>query len=85
MNMNAKIRFVVQDENLLGYIIPQLPNEVQILATSIIKGSIYSWMDGSAPSYPSRQRPATLHDFQTFRISADEYVKDTERYEPIAS
>ncbi len=79
-----KIRFVVQDENLLGYVHPDLPaNSVQILATSIIRGSIFSWMDGNVTGYPERQRPATVRDFESFRVCHEGYMKDPELYEPI--
>ncbi len=77
-----KIRFVVQDDNLLGYILPEFPNAVQILETSTIRGSIYSWVDGSAPSHPRRQRPATVRDFKSFRCDHRPYA-NPERYEPI--
>ena len=77
-----KIRFVVQDENLLGYIFPEQPDTVQILATSVIKGSIYTWMDGGAVSHPDRQRPATIRDFVAFRVSHEGYCQN-QQYEPI--
>jgi hypothetical protein len=78
-----KIRFVVCDENLFGYILPQLPNDVWILATSVIRGSIYTWKDGSAPvpMDKSKMRPATRADFDTYRICPKGYDNDPARYD----
>lgn len=61
-------KYIVQDENLLGYLIPEQPNIVGILATSIIRGSIYSWQDGTAVNHRDRQRPATVADFESFKV-----------------
>jgi hypothetical protein len=61
-------KYVVQDENLLGYLIPEQPSIVGILAASVIRGSIYNWTDGTAVNRPEQQRPATRQDFADFRV-----------------
>lgn len=73
-------RFVVVDENLFGYINPEFPNHVGILATSVIRGSCYSWMDGAVPVPEKGMRPATRKDFDDFRISPKGYEEDTRHY-----
>lgn len=63
---NNRIKLVVVDAHTLGYILPQIPDKVQILHTSILKGSPYS--DSSA-IFVSRHkiRLASAEDFEDFR------------------
>jgi len=44
---SAKIRFVVLDENIFGYIDPRLPLTLFILQGLPSKGASLSWQDGS--------------------------------------
>jgi hypothetical protein len=73
MNPN---RYVVMrqhgmDENILGYIIPAVPNTVQILHASVLRGSTCDRLQGSVPfpiGRPNDVRDATLDDFKAFRV-----------------
>lgn len=78
-----KTRFVVVDENVFGCINPLQPNTIQILATSIIRGAIYTWMDGlcPVPMNDKRMRPAIRADFSTYRVSPSGYDADTVHYD----
>ena len=79
-------------ENILGCINDRTPTAFGILAASVIKGAILTNLDGWSflPIKPdgtvdhSKYRPATLADFDTFRVSAEGYQKDTKNYYPLA-
>jgi hypothetical protein len=79
---SSKIRFVVVEGNILGFILPELPLSVQILSSSIIRGASVSWMDGSypLPLDPERVRPATRDDFKEFRIDPEPYARQPQYY-----
>lgn len=75
-----RIKLVVAEGHTLGYIIPSLPNYLQILKASTLMGSYYG--DGSI-MLPKDHRLATAQDFQNFNVSSkgfmnpDEYEYDT--------
>jgi hypothetical protein len=80
-----KIRLVVICGNMLGYILPATPFHAGILGISVARGGGY-WFPNDGP-YPLRLdgtdvRPATLADFETFRVTANGYRNDP-AYEPI--
>jgi hypothetical protein len=63
-----KTKLVVFNENVLGYIIPELPNNVLILHSSILKGSRFT--DRSHITLDMGVcRLATEQDFDNFRVS----------------
>jgi len=78
-----KTRFVVINENMLGYVNPLTPNSAGILASSVIRGASHSWKDGDYPlSVDGRGvRPATKADFDTYRVSSNGYEQDTKHYD----
>lgn len=78
-----KIKLVVacqygDKENILGYILPELPNSLQILHASILRGAVADRLCGSV-CLPEKWRLASADDFQEFRVSFDGYKND--RYE----
>ncbi|MEK6829830.1 MAG: hypothetical protein AABY15_06955 [Nanoarchaeota archaeon] len=78
---NAKIKLVVFNEHTLGYILPELPNYVQILHASVLKGATWSMSKhcdyiGSA----DKVRLATEEDFDVFRCCFSDAYR-TEEYE----
>jgi len=69
------IRLVVINENMLGYILPAEPHHAGILASSIIRGAIWTWQDGPYPISERCIRPATPADFDTFRVNMQQYCR----------
>lgn len=67
--MENRIKLVVVEENVLGYIMPQLPRIVQILHTSILKGSRFSERSVIYTDYVKSIRLASKEDFNDFRVS----------------
>lgn len=68
--IQSKPKYVVQDEHTLGYLDDRLPNQVQILHASPLKGASNY---GPLASYNSigdstKIRPATKEDFDSFRV-----------------
>ena len=63
-----RIKLVIVDAHTLGYILPEIPDQVQILHTSILKGSRYS---DRSTIYVSNHtiRLASEFDFDDFRCS----------------
>ena len=63
-----KTKFIVVDEDKFGYVDPRQPNLMCCLASKA--GASHSWKDGMyvIPYDSNRVRPATLADFERFRI-----------------
>ncbi|BBI90479.1 hypothetical protein HYO65_gp087 [Tenacibaculum phage PTm1] len=76
----SKTKIVVANENTLCYIIPQLPNSLQVLSPSIIRGSTMQDF-GSYPIENYEVRLATSKDFETYRVCENGYREDVENYE----
>jgi hypothetical protein len=77
-----KTKIVVLNEHTLGYILPQLPNDVQILHSSILKGSPFGINQSSAPIRSGDViRLATSCDFNNFRVVESNSYKNTDEYE----
>lgn len=77
--MSKKIRFVVVDENTLGYVNPACPHEIGVLRASVLRGAAPGDPDPGTkpfPIDPSRVRPATRADFDSFRVSPTGYASD---------
>lgn len=74
-----KTKFIVINENILGYIGPfTAPHTAGVLASSVLRGASHDWKDGP---YPIRQdrancRPATRADFKAFRVESKGYEND---------
>jgi hypothetical protein len=81
-----KIKFIVVNENILGYVLPSIPNSCQILSSSIVRGASVTWVNGSYPisSNGKNWRLATKTDFETFRVNYSPYEQEPERYEELA-
>lgn len=62
MPLDAK--YVVKNENTLGILIPDWPL-MQVLAGNIHG---HNWKDGCCAYFDSELRPATLADFERFRV-----------------
>ncbi len=70
-----RTQYVVRDENILGYI---CGNFLGILHASILKGANVCRLSGTTylPIDKSRIRPATLKDFEEFRVHPGGHVAD---------
>lgn len=62
-------RYVVMDEHTLGYLIPEMPGYIGVLAGSVLKGGADP-MQGTALITPghTRVRQAEMEDFTNFRV-----------------
>lgn len=63
-------RYVVMDEHTLGYLIPETPSFMGVLAGSVLKGG-HDPLNGPAVIVPghTKLRQATELDFKAFRVS----------------
>ena len=79
---NAKIKLVVYKEHTLGYILPELPNSVQILHSSPLKGAIGTTnLQGNYHINNLNEiRLASEKDFDDFRVDFKGY-DDKQVYE----
>jgi len=67
---NTKIKLVVINNCMLGYIYPQTPNSAGILAASVIRGAVCASQAIEPKAvHPSEYRLATSKDFDEFRVS----------------
>jgi len=73
-----KTKLVVVNENTLGYILPELPNYISILHTSILRGSSISGRDSIFINSGDRVRLATKEDFDLYRVDFTGYDNPNE-------
>ena len=73
--MKPKVRFVIYRERVLGYILPDRPDYVQVLKPSILKGDSGAW-DSRLIVIPSDVRLATSKDAETFNFDFSQYDND---------
>lgn len=76
-----KTRFVVVDENVLGYVLPGAEDTVNILHASPLRGATVTDLDGFFPMPLDGVRPAVRKDFEDFRVCSEGYEKNPERYD----
>lgn len=70
------IKLVVLDNHTLGYILPELPNYVQVLHASILKGAPFELFPSSKLIHKlSNVRLASEVDFNNFNHSFEGYGK----------
>ena len=62
--------YVVLNEHTLGYLIPEIPNTIGILHTSMLRGSPYNNLDGWTNFNPDVDviRASTTEDFEQYRV-----------------
>jgi len=63
-----KITYVVANEHTLGFIHPDLPDYIQIMHTSILRGSYWNGLSGAQPVSGNTIRQASLKDFEDYRV-----------------
>lgn len=77
-----RVKLVVVNENMLGYITPNLPNYVGILRSSILRGATYPENCGPYLLSPlDKTRLASEKDFDEFRVLMNGYKNLPEVYE----
>jgi len=77
MDKMNKIKLVVFNENTLGYILPELPNYVQPLHASVLKGGVNT-IRLIGPS--DKIRLASELDFEEYRVVFNGYKNNPEEY-----
>jgi hypothetical protein len=64
-----KIKLVVFNNHTLGYILPELPNRLQVLQASVLRGATFKVHDESiAIGLNDSYRLATAKDFADFNF-----------------
>ena len=72
---NSKIKLVVLNNHTLGYILPELPNNVQILHASVLRGAV-NCGHSVLIKKSDYVKLASEKDFDEFRVLMDGYKKD---------
>lgn len=77
MKTKDKIKLVVYNNHTFGYILPEIPNEVQVLRDSILKGAPFAvHRDSFVINKGDKVRPVQRSDFDVYRICIDGYYED---------
>lgn len=74
--IKEKIKLVVAEEHTLGYILPSLPDKLQILHTSILRGS--SWPYYGSVMLPKNYRLASKEDFDSYNMHFGSFGNEKE-------
>lgn len=77
MEQDKLIKLVVAEGHTLGYVNPELPQQLSILRASTLMGSPYSEF-GGAIMLPKDHRLASAQDFENFNISSVGYLNPDE-------
>jgi hypothetical protein len=78
VSAHEDVRYVVANENALGIIRDGWPNQMEVLSGSVIKGGPNP-LHGPVPIGPlDLVRPATLADFEAFRVSPLGHLRNAE-------
>lgn len=82
MSAPEKTRFVVQNDCIFGYVIPEQPHDLWVLSVSVLRGG-GCWLGRNGDSIPLRNSaiPATRQDFKDFRVMPTGYENDPVRYD----
>ena len=67
------IDYFVKDGHTLGYVYKAAPNTFCVLAGSVLKGG-HDPLCGITTTFGAELRPATLEDFETFRVSPKGHI-----------
>lgn len=81
MTTTDKIKLVVVEECVLGYIFPEYPDTAHILHSSILKGANAYPSDGSIHIAHKEVRTANEKDFDDFRVCFNGYKNNPQEYE----
>ena len=83
---SPRTRFVVVNDNMLGYVHPLQPLTAWILASKPQRGATFFWQDGGYPICGDGRntRPATRADMVDYRLDANKGYFNTNEYEPLA-
>ncbi len=68
-------KYIVKDENTLGYLINETPGFMAVLQGSVHQGG-HDWRNGPVSILGAQIRPATQEDFNAFRVSLPPDFKD---------
>jgi hypothetical protein len=75
--MEKKIKLVVIDDCMLGYILPETSNYATILASSVIRGGVSAGTPLTTKYIVHRNiRLATKEDFDIYRVCIKGYEND---------
>lgn len=75
----SRIKLVVLDEHTLGYILPEIPTDIQFLHSSILRGSPFGINQSSVIiRHGDKIRLASAEDFEAFRVSSVGFLEPAE-------
>lgn len=77
----GKIKLVVVDERILGYIIPEMPDTLGIFHSSILRGASFEYLPEPKSLRPGNiVRLASKKDFDEYRVSMEGFATDKYEY-----
>lgn len=77
--MTDNVRYLVKDENTLGFVYDEQSKALWPLARihHAVTGLGRSWQEGLVVFDEDQARPATLDDFERFRVCSKGYLEQT--------